>query len=169
MDIQRKTLEAYYLLGRDSVLCLLQAELGKVWLLSWLHALSIIYLVRIAIYERSGHKPQFPWQSIVHRRWLFRRNTRGYFRSERKTSVLSSSWKSMKTTCVVVSLHNSATIKLSIERRSSPTFVAVIFFGSPVQNVSQSEACACHFIELTTPFSSAMAFLNDLKLSLTSS
>ena len=36
--------------GRDLVvLCLLQAELGKVWLLSWLHALSIIYLVRIAI------------------------------------------------------------------------------------------------------------------------
>ena len=73
----------------------------------------------------------------------------------------------MKPTCVVVSLHNCATIKLSVERRSSRTFVAVIFFGSPVQNVSQSEACACHFIELTTPFSSAMAFLNDLKPSLT--
>ena len=70
----------------------------------------------------------------------------------------------MKPTCVVVSLHNCATIKLSVERRSSRTFVAVIFFGSPV---SQSEACACHFIELTTPFSSAMAFLNDLKPSLT--
>ena len=100
---------------------------------------------------------------------MLRRNTKGYFRSERETSALSSLWKSLKPTCVVVSLHNSAAIKLSIERRSSQTFVPVICFGLPVQNVSHSEACACHFIELTTPFSSAMTFLNDSKLSLTSS
>ena len=109
-----------------------------------------------------------------------RKIARGYFRSEKETSVLSSPWKSLKPTCVVPSLHNSAVTELSVEGRSSHAFVAVIFLGSPVQNVSQSEACtchfiyflftffACHFIELTTAFFSAMAFLNDSKLSLTS-
>ena len=75
-----------------------------------------------------------------------KKTARGYFRSEKETSALSSSWKSLKPTCVVPSLHNSAVIELSVEGRSSHAFVAVIFLGSPVQNVSQSEACTCHFI-----------------------
>ena len=117
-------------------------------------------------YERSGLKPQFPWQSIVHRRWLLRRNARGYFRSEGETSVLFSSWKSLKPTCVVISLHCSVVLRSNCPSKEDHLVLLLLwfFFGSLVQSVSQFEACACHLIELTTPFSSAMTFLNDSKL-----
>ena len=71
------------------------------------------------------------------------RTARGCFKSDRETSVLTSSWKSPKSSCVVGSLLNSGVIELSVEWRTSrATNRAILMLWLFCSLLSRSQAHA---------------------------
>ena len=81
-DYQRKIIEAY--LSGEMFLSLLQPKLGKVWLLSWLHMLLIIHLVRYH---------NLKWACAVFLRFIPRFSTAMAFLDNSKLSLTSRSFR----------------------------------------------------------------------------